>query len=198
MLRVGLTGGIGSGKSTVAALFAKHGAAVIDTDAIAHQLSNPGQIAYDEIIRRFGKAILDQNRQINRSRLRGVVFDQPEQRKILEAILHPRIREEVNKQLDLIDSSYCIIVIPLLIEARFTDMVDRILVVDADETLQSKRAAARGVMSEAEIQKIMATQVDREVRLKQAHDLIVNNADVAHLETEVDRLHAYYLSFPRS
>ena len=197
MLAIGLTGGIGSGKSTAASFFAKQGVPIIDTDAIARQLVAPGQPAYTEIVNTFGEAILDKERQLDRKRLRDHVFDNVAERKRLEAILHPRIREEVRKQLSALDAPYCIIIIPLLIEAKFTDLVDRILVIDADEEQQILRAGKRSGMSEPEIRKIMAAQIDRADRLKQADDVILNNAIMKYLEDEVARLHDRYLSLAR-
>jgi dephospho-CoA kinase len=194
MLRVGLTGGIGSGKSTVAALFARLGAPVIDTDEIARQSAAPGQPAQQEIVCAFGRDILDASRNIDRQRLRKRVFADPAERAKLEAILHPRIREAVCQKLETLRAPYCIVVVPLLIEAGFTDLVDRILVVDAAEGKQIQRAAARTGMGIPEIRGIMAAQISRAQRLQQADDVIVNNSDMTHLEQEVARLHAHYLS----
>ena len=194
MLRIGLTGGIGSGKSTVAALLAMRGVPVIDTDEIAHRLSEPGQAAFDEIARTFGQDILDKNRRIDRDRLRERVFDNPDERRRLETILHPRIRAAVGEKLAEIEAPYCVIVVPLLLESGFTDLADRILVVDVMESVQIQRAATRSGLSEPETRKIMAAQVNRAQRLQQANDVIDNNADRKHLEAEVERLHQWYLS----
>lgn len=192
MLRVGLTGGIGSGKSTVAALFVRHGAPVIDTDEIAHELLAPGQVAYVEIVTAFGREILDANGNINRAQLRQRVFAEPAERKRLEAILHPRIRAETARRLAGLRAPYCLVVVPLLIEAGFTDLVDRVLIVDADDTLRIQRTKARSGLGEAEIRRIMASQVGRQERLQKADDIITNNSDLAHLEREVARLHGVY------
>ncbi|OGI45518.1 MAG: dephospho-CoA kinase [Candidatus Muproteobacteria bacterium RIFCSPHIGHO2_01_FULL_65_16] len=194
MLRVGLTGGIGSGKSTVAALFARHGAPVIDTDAIARALAAPGAPAHREIVQAFGRTVLDAAGEIDRRRLRRLVFDNPAERHRLEDILHPLIREEVRRRLGALTARYCILVLPLLFEAGFTDLADRVLVVDADEALQIRRACARGAMDETEVRKIMAAQLPRAERRKRADDIILNEADSAHLEREVARLHTLYLS----
>ncbi len=194
MLRVGLTGGIGSGKSTVAALLATRGVPVIDTDEIAHRLSQPGQAAFDEIVRDFGEGILDENRSIDRIRLRERVFDNNDERRRLETILHPRIHAAVQEKLAELSAPYCIIVVPLLIESGFHDLTDRILVVDANESMQIQRTAARSGMSEAEIRKIMSTQASRAQRLQQADDVIDNNADRKKLEAEVERIHQWYMS----
>ena len=193
-LRVGLTGGIGSGKSTVAMLFARHGVPVIDTDEIARTLAAPGEPAHREIVSAFGREVLDSTGGIDRTRLRQTVFGNPPERRRLEAILHPRIRTEVTTRAKALRAAYCLVVVPLLIEAGFTDLVSRVLVVDADENLRLERAKARGSLSEAEIRNIMASQLDRQERLQKADDVITNNSDLAHLEREVARLHGTYLA----
>jgi len=194
MLRIGLTGGIGSGKSAAALLFSARGAPIIDTDEIARALVEPGQPAYDEIIKSFGGDILDGNRRIDRGKLRERVFDNAAERQRLEAILHPRIREVVRAKIADLDSPYCIVVVPLLIESGFDDLVDRVLVVDANENLQIQRTVTRSGLSEPEIRKIMSAQATRAQRLQRADDVIENNADRKHLEKEVERLHHWYLS----
>jgi dephospho-CoA kinase len=194
MLRIGLTGGIGSGKSTVAALLTTRGVPVIDTDEIAHRLTEPGQPVCNEIVRVFGQDILDATRGLDRNKLRERVFENADERQRLEAILHPRIREVVREKLDVLHAPYCILVVPLLIESGFTDLVDRVMVVDASEAVQIQRTAARSGMTEPEIRKIMAAQVSRAQRLQKADDVIDNNGDRKHLEKEVERLHQWYLS----
>ena len=194
MLRIGLTGGIGSGKSAVASLLMTRGIPIIDTDEIAHRLTEPGQPAFDEIVRNFGQDILDANRRIDRDKLRERVFENADERQRLEAILHPCIREVVREKLNELYAPYCIVVVPLLIESGFTDLVDRVLVVDASEGAQIQRAAARSGLTEPEIRKIMAAQVSRAQRLQKADDVIDNNGDRKHLEKEVERLHQWYLS----
>jgi dephospho-CoA kinase len=194
MLRIGLTGGIGSGKSAVASLLMTRGIPIIDTDEIAHRLTKPGQPAFDEIVRNFGQDILDANRRIDRDKLRERVFENAGERQRLEAILHPRIREMVREKLEALHAPYCILVVPLLIESGFIDLVDRVLVVDASEGVQIQRTVARSGLTEAEIRKIMAAQASRAQRLQKADDVIDNNGDRKHLETEVERLHQWYLS----
>lgn len=198
MLRVGLTGGIGSGKTTVAGLFTRHGAPVVDTDEIAHRLVGPGQPALTDIVTAFGKEILDARGAIDRTRLRQRVFANPVLRRRLEAILHPRIRAEVVRQTENVRTAYCLVVVPLLIEAGFIDLVDRVLVVDADEDKRVQRAHTRGGMNETEIRQILASQASREERLQQADDVITNNSDLSHLEREVARLHGVYLTLART
>ncbi len=192
MLRVGLTGGIGSGRSTVAARFARPGRPVIDTDEIAHALLAPEQAAHAEIVAALGREILGTNGNIDRAQLRHRVFAVPTERKRLEAILHPRIRAETARRIEGLHAPYCLVVVPLLIEAGFTDLVDRILVVDADEAMRIQRTKARSGLDEAEIRKIMASQASRQERLQKANDVITNNSDFAHLEREVARLHGVY------
>jgi dephospho-CoA kinase len=194
MLRIGLTGGIGSGKTTVAALLAMRGVPVIDTDELARHLSEPGQRAFDEIVHTFSTEILDENHRIDRNKLRQRVFESENERQRLEAILHPRIREAVQEKLAHIEAPYCVIVVPLLIESGFTDLTDRILVIDTLENVQIHRTAARSGLTEPEIRKIMSAQVSRAQRLQKADDVIDNNSDRKHLETEVERLHQWYLS----
>lgn len=194
MLRIGLTGGIGSGKSTAAKFFIMRGVPVIDTDEIARQLTEPGQTPFDEILRHFGPDILDKNRRINREILRERVFDNANERKHLETILHPAIRAAVNAKLTALNAPYCIVVVPLLIETDFADLVERILVIDCNEALQIQRTQLRNGLSEAEIRKIMAVQANRAQRLQKAHDIIENNTDRKQLETEVERMHQWYLS----
>lgn len=194
MLRVGLTGGIGSGKSTVATLFTRHGAPVIDTDEIARTLATPDTPTHREIVSAFGREVLGATGEIDRARLRKIVFSNTDERRRLEAILHPRIRAEVTARITASRAAYCLVVAPLLIEAGFTDLVDRILVIDADDSLRLERTKARSGLSEAEIRGIMSSQLDRQERLRQANDVITNNSDIAHLEREVARLHGTYLT----
>jgi dephospho-CoA kinase len=194
MLRVGLTGGIGSGKSTIASLFTMRGVPVIDTDEIARSLTEPGQEAFIEIVRIYGDTILDEGRRIDRHKLRERVFDNADDRRRLENILHPRIRTIVREKLAALEAPYGILVVPLLVESGFTDLVDRVLVVDTFENVQIQRTAARTGLSELEIRKIMSAQASRAQRLQQANDVIENNADRKHLEGEVERMHQWYQS----
>jgi dephospho-CoA kinase len=198
MLRVGLTGGIGSGKSTAAALFAGHGVPVIDADEIARQLVTPGQPAYEQVIRTFGSGIVATNGRLDRDRLRRIVFADPEQRKRLEAILHPLVRREIQRETRRLQAPYCIIVIPLLIEANQRDLVDRVLVIDCDEELQLQRVAGRSQLTEDEIREIVGAQLSRTERLRHADDVILNNTDLGELRANVEALHQRYLTLARS
>jgi dephospho-CoA kinase len=197
MLRIGLTGGIGSGKTTVADMFADHGVPVIDADEIARALVAPSQPAYDEIIEAFGRDVVDDDSNIDRDKLRQLVFDDTQRRQELEAILHPRVRTEIHHQSLELDAPYCVIVIPLLIEAEQLDLVERVLVVDLDEEKQVQRVGARSGLSDAEVRKIIAAQIKRSERLRHADDVIENNADLASLKAQIERLHRRYLALAR-
>lgn len=190
---VGLTGGIGSGKSTVAALFENWGVTVIDADTIAHTISAPGEPGYQVITELFGADILQPNGQINRTKLREAVFTDPTKKQQLESSLHPMIRQAMYTQADASQSPYTILSIPLLTETQQLDRIDRILVVDCPETLQVARAMQRDQQSEEQVKRIMASQNDRKTRLEYADDVILNDGDLEALSNEVDALHALYL-----
>ena len=190
---VGLTGGIGSGKSTVSAIFESLGIPVIDADNLAHQLVEPGQPALEEIRNTFGEGCIMPDGRLDRAFIRQRVFSNGSEKQKLEAILHPRIRNRILAWIAAMDSPYCIVVIPLLLEAGQTDLVDRILVVDTIENEQLKRVAARDRLTHNVILAIMDTQADRETRLAAADDIIENSSDLASLESQVKALHSYYL-----
>jgi len=192
MLRVGLTGGIGSGKTTVAGLFNALGVPVIDADTIAHTLTQPGTEATAEIFSAFGPEIADGDK-INRSRLAERVFADPAARQRLETILHPRIRKAIQDQLKQLKGPYCVLVIPLLLETRQQDLVDRILVVDAEEQTQIQRVMERDGRSENEVWQILQAQVSREERLAVADDCLENDGDLEQLKSRVQELHEQYL-----
>ena len=194
MLAIGLTGGIGSGKTTVSDCFAQRGVPVIDTDLIARELVEPGQPALAEIAAYFGLDCLDDQGRLQRNRLRERVFADPASRQRLEAILHPRIRTVVRERTAALEAPYCLVVIPLLVETRMTDLVDRILVVDAPETEQLRRIMARDRMDEAQAQRILAAQARREQRLLLANEVIENAGDFDQLEHQVAALHQYYVT----
>lgn len=194
MFKVGLTGGIGSGKSMAAALFARLGAEVIDTDLLSRELVEPGQPALAEIAAAFGKAVLDGAGRLDRAALAARVFDQPEARRRLEAILHPRIRDAMLARAAASTAPYVVCVIPLLVETGQQALVDRVLVVDAPEAVQRTRVAARDGMDPQRIARIMQVQVDRATRLAAADDVIENESDLAALEAAVAALHRRYLA----
>lgn len=193
MLRIGLTGGIGSGKSIVAALFASKGVPVIDTDEIARDVARIGAPAYAAMVKVFGQTILDAAGAIDRARLRERVFSDPHARRQLEEILHPRIRAEVEVQLAHLSAAYCVIVVPLLIETDFAALVDRVLVVDTEKALQISRTMARNDLPRATVEAILAAQTDRTTRRARADDVIVNNGDISMLAPQVAALHERYL-----
>jgi dephospho-CoA kinase len=196
-LRVGLTGGIGSGKSEAARQFARLGATVIDTDVIARELVEPGQPALTEIVESFGPGVLSSEGKLDRARLRQQVFADPAQRRRLEAILHPRIRERALQLADQAATSYCIVVIPLLVETGADYRLQRILLIDCPENLQRQRLRARDRLAEREIDAILATQASRAQRLAAADDIVVNDKQLADLYTEIERLHRQYSQLAR-
>jgi len=193
MLTVALTGGIGCGKSTVCQLFSKQGAPVIDTDIIARQLVEPGKPALKEITQHFGQELLNKEGALNRKTLAGIVFKSPEKRELLESILHPKIRQEVDHQLQGLKKDYAIIAIPLLIETNQQSTYDRILVVDCNEQLQIERTLSRDNRSIEEIKNIIKSQASRNKRLQLADDVITNNGDMVALKNQVQLLHIQYL-----
>lgn len=203
-LRIGLTGGIASGKSTVADLFAEQGVVIIDTDVIAREVVAPGQPALDEIAAEFGASLIDADGTLDRAALRNIIFDDDGARRRLEAILHPRIGEETRRQAHAAETSerlsngpicgYQVIVIPLLVNSALREFVDRVLVVDCDEQAQIRRLTARDGESEQRARQILAAQASREERLAIADDVISNDGTVADLRQQVAALHEIYQS----
>ncbi|MET0067665.1 MAG: dephospho-CoA kinase [Candidatus Thiodiazotropha sp.] len=198
MLVIALTGGIGSGKSAVSQHLETLGVPVIDADVLAHQLVKPGQPALLEIQSVFGEQMIGEAGQLNRSALREVVFSDPRQRKRLEAILHPRIRETMQAWIARQQAPYVVLVIPLLFETGQTTLADRILVVDCEEPLQIERVMKRDNLSREQIDGIMASQASRDTRLAGADDVILNNGDRDELIAATQRLHQTYLSLSGS
>jgi dephospho-CoA kinase len=192
-LVIGLTGGIGSGKTTAAGLFREAGVPIIDADEIAHALVAPGTAGLAAIIGTFGNGFLQEDGRLDRGKLRKLAFSDPRRRRQLEAILHPLIRQEINKQINETRASYCIVVIPLLLETRQTDLVDRILVIDAPPQTQVHRIVARDNLPADDIRAIMDAQTGREARLAAANDVILNEGSREELATRVRTLHEKYL-----
>jgi dephospho-CoA kinase len=186
--RVALTGGIASGKSTVADMFAALGVPIIDTDVIARELVQPGQPALDEIRNRFGNEVIDDAGNLDRRALRSMVFADENARLDLEAILHPRIGAETRRQADAAEGPYQIIVVPLLVGSPLTQFVDRILVVDCDEELQIERLLARDTESVEQARRILSAQASREARLAIADDVISNNRGLDETRRQVREL----------
>ncbi len=192
-LKIGLTGGIASGKTTVSNLFAKQGVTIIDADIIAHQLVQVGQPAIATIAQVFGHDILHSDGSLNRNELRNRVFACPQQRKCLEAILHPLVYTEITKQAQQINDKYCIISIPLLVETQEYAQVDRVLVVDCTELQQRRRLRQRNQFDDKIIDQILAAQATRQQRLALADDVIKNDNSLENLTTQVYNLHLQYL-----
>jgi len=192
MFIVGLTGGIASGKSTVAERFARHGVPVVDADALARQVVEPGQPALAGLIETFGPDILDADGRLDRERLRQRVFADPEQRRALDRIMHPAIGLAMQQALRAAQGPYVILMVPLLVETGQHRMVNRVLVVDVPEAVQIERLMARDGSDADQAAAILAAQATRAQRLAAAHD-IVNNAGLPEaLDAAVDRLHAAY------
>ena len=196
-MRVGLTGGIASGKSTVADMFAACGVPVIDTDVIAREVVAPGMPALGEIRSRFGDGVFDDSGRLDRAALRKLIFENDRARTDLEAILHPRIGEETRRQSHEAGGPYQIIVVPLLVESSLRGFVDRILVVDCDEETQIERLLARDTESRRQARRILAAQASREERLAIADDVIDNSSDLDSLRTRVGELDVSYRSLAR-
>ncbi len=193
---VGLTGGIGSGKSTVADMFAGLGASVIDTDTIAHQLTAIGGVAITPIVASFGSSFIDAGGAMDRAKMRKLVFSDPDAKQRLESILHPLIRNETASAAQQAKGPYLIFVVPLLIESgNWTHRVRRILAVDCGEQIQVQRVMHRSAIAESQIRAIMATQTSRKQRLQAADDVIVNSGEQAELAPQVTQLHTRYLAF---
>ncbi len=193
MLIIGLTGGIGSGKSTVEKIFSALGVCVIDADTIAHSLCEPGKAGYQAIVEHMGASVLQPNGQIDRRKLRERTFNDEIERTWLESLLHPMIRRIMISKAQEATTPYCVLSIPLLTETMNFDHIDRILVVDAPETLQIERSMLRDHTTSDQVEKIMQAQNSREARLAHADDVIVNDQSLQALEDEVTFLHQCYL-----
>ncbi len=195
MLAIGLTGGIGSGKSEVAGMFDQLGVPVIDADVIAHQLVEPGTEALSEIAAAFGETILTSEGTLNRARLAEIVFNRPDMKQQLEIIIHPRVREQIKAFKEAHKNEpYIIVVIPLLLESGQRDLVDRVLVVNAAETVRIQRVLARDGRREEQIRSIMRNQADDAQRRAAADDSIDNSGSLDDLMISVRKLHQQYIS----
>ncbi|KFE44140.1 dephospho-CoA kinase [Pseudomonas syringae] len=191
---LGLTGGIGSGKSAAAQCFIGLGVHVVDADHAARWVVEPGRPALTKIVEHFGPTVLQTDGTLNRSALRGLIFEDAEQRRWLEALLHPLIGEEIQRDLASATSPYAILVSPLLIESGQYKLTRRVLVIDAPQQLQVQRTMLRDSSSEEQVQAILKVQASREERLSHADDVLVNDRDHAWLQSEVERLHHFYLT----
>lgn len=193
-LVVGLTGGIGSGKTAAANLFSDLGVPVIDADELSRRVVRPGEPAFEEIVREFGAEVLTETGELDRRAVRERVFADPAKRSRLEAIIHPRVYAEMKRRLGALDDAYAIVVVPLLIESGGSDLVDRILVIDAPRELQVERVSRRDGTSAAAVEQILAAQLDRQARLAKADDIIKNGASETSLARQVSALHRRYLA----
>ena len=192
MLVVGLTGGIGSGKTTVAKLFAEKGVTVIDADQLARDVTHLGQPALQEIATKFGSSILQKDGSLNRTALRKIVFNNDDDRIWLEKLLHPLIREEMKRQIGSAKPPYCIVVIPLLLETEKNPLIERVLIVDVPVEDQIKRTQLRDNATEEDVKAILKTQVDRAKRLALANDIIENQGATKDLLPQIERFHGFY------
>ena len=193
-LRIGLTGGIASGKSTVSQRFAELGIAVIDADVAARAVVEPGTPGLEQVVQRFGSGIVRPDGELDRSALRELIFNDPAARRDLDAILHPLIRAHMEQQAAAAAGPYLIMAIPLLVEGGSSrERLDRILVVDVDEAVQLERVQARDGISIAQARAILGSQASRAARLEAADDVLQNGGTVAELRQAVDRLHERYL-----
>ncbi len=197
-LRIGLTGGIGSGKTTVSDRFASLGVEVIDADVIAHEVTRSGEPVVEQIAAVFGDEVLDAGGALDRAALRRLVFADPGKRRRLEAMLHPVIRERMEERARKARAPYCILSIPLLVESRNAARVDRVLVVDAPDAMRRRWIKARSALSDEEIDGIMQAQATRDERLEAADDVIVNDGSIEELHARVDALHRRYLAIAES
>jgi dephospho-CoA kinase len=193
--RIGLTGGIGSGKTTISERFLALGAPVIDADQATRALCMPGEPALAEIVAAFGHEVLDMEGKLDRAGLRERIFIDENARRSLEAILHPRVREEMDRQIKTIDAPYAIFSIPLLLESGQLNSVDRVLVVDCPEELRIRRVMARDNLPRAQIEMVLATQATQSARLAVADDILMNDVDLNTLYRQVDTLHQFYLEW---
>ena len=193
-MRIGLTGGIASGKTTVANMFADLGVELVDTDIIARDVVEPGQPALDEIRDAFGNSVIDDAGVLDRRQLRSIVFADAAKRKQLEGILHPKIRAEAARQSAAAAGPYHLVVVPLMVESPMRDEMARVLVVDCSEETQLKRLLARDLESADQAQRMLAAQATREERLAIANDVISNDGDLTETRRQVSELHAFYLS----
>jgi dephospho-CoA kinase len=191
--RVGLTGGIASGKSTAAKFFGALGVPIIDTDQLARDVVEPGQPPLERLVERFGPSILTEDGHLDRPALRNIVFSDPKARADLEALTHPAIGAAVEARSAEAGGIYQILVIPLLVEKSLGSQLDRVLVVDCDEELQIRRLQARDGSTLEQARAILNAQASRTARLKVAHDVIKNDGDMSAVRDQVEKLHARYL-----
>ena len=194
MLKIALTGGIGSGKTTVTDYFRKLGVPVIDADETSHEVTQAGEPAVQKISDAFGDSVLDCDGNLDRTALRNIVFADPESRKLLESILHPEIRRRMNEAASRTQSPYCLFSIPLLIETDQHTSYDRILVIEASEDRRRSWIQARSDLTQNEITAILSAQVSDQQRRRAADDLLMNDGGIDDLHARIERLHQTYLA----
>jgi dephospho-CoA kinase len=192
MLKIGLTGGIGSGKSTVCRLFAEFGIPIVDADLIARQLVEPGQPALSIIADTFGREMLNQDGSLNRARLRDAVFTDADKKRELDGIMHPLVYAQIAAEVNTLTADYCVIAVPLLLESKNPYAVDRVLLIDCPVDLQIARVTARDKLTRQQVQAIIDSQMSRQERLSKADDVIENIAGPEQLAEQVKRLHNSY------
>ena len=191
---IGLTGGIGSGKTAVSDTFKSLGIDIVDADVSSRRVVEKGQPALDDIQAHFGDGILDSENKLDRTKLREIIFNNPQERVWLEKLLHPKIAKHIKDQLENSDSPYCILVSPLLLETEQKSYCSFVLVVDVPEESQIARTAKRDGVSEEQVKNIISAQIDREKRLEQADEIIINDGSMEELKEKVVVLHTKYLS----
>lgn len=192
MLKIGMTGGIGCGKSTACSIFTSLGVPVIDTDILARKAVAAGSKCLSQIAQQFGHEVLQQDGALNRHKLRQIVFSDLDKLRKLESIIHPEIRRLLSAEIESTISPYLIVVIPLLFEKNWNRDVDRILVVDCTEEEQLRRTSERDAMDVDEVKRIMATQISRNERIALADDILDNRLGAAELRIQIEKLHLYY------
>ena len=193
VLTIALTGGIGSGKTSIASIFKSLGVPIIDSDTISKEIILPGKLCFKDIVNEFGEEILTNKGTIDRYKLRDIIFNNDKARIKLENIIHPVVFKNIDTEISLINYPYCLVIIPLLIETKSTERFDRILVIDALESLQFERIVKRDDISPILIKKIIKTQAKRKERLRYANDIIVNNDKIINLNKSINTLHKKYL-----
>jgi dephospho-CoA kinase len=194
---VGISGGIGSGKTTVTDLFAKYGIEVIDADVIAREVVEPGTPALKAIVDKLGQSVLDPSGSLDRAKLRSLVFNDIEVKNWLNQLLHPAIRQQMLLQTQQAKSAYCLLSVPLLVENKLNEQVDRVVIVDVDEQTQLQRTLLRDKTNAPQIRAIMNAQATRQQRLAVADDIIDNNGKADDLAKQVVHLHQHYLQLAK-
>jgi len=193
MLIIGLTGGIGSGKSVASDKFASLGITVVDADVASRTVVEPGKPALQEIESHFGSEIITEDGQLDRAKLREIIASDAEERKWLESVLHPRIGEQIAKEISESTSPYTLFVAPLLLETNSQEMCARVVVVDVPNDVQVERTAKRDKVPTDQVEQIVSAQMGREKRLEKADDVLLNTGTIEELEKKVEQLHKKYL-----